>query len=67
MDLDKYQRFNFSGEREINPEILKKVIKDNKGNYYRIVPMELEFLQKYGLPLPEIHWLERIKLGFKFK
>jgi len=54
-------------EWKIDPEILKKVIKDDKGNYYKIVPMELEFLQKHGLPLPEIHWLERIKLWFKFK
>ena len=65
--LNEYQWFNANGQREINPEILKKVIKDEKWNYYRIVPMELEFLQKYGLPLPEIHWLDRIKLWFKFK
>ena len=66
-DLNNFQRFNFKWEREINPDILKKVIKDEKWNCYRIVPMELDFLQKHGLPLPEIHWLERIKLGFKFK
>ena len=65
--LDDFQWFDAQWERKINPEILKKVIKDEKWNYYRIVPMELEFLQKHGLPLPEIHWLERIKLGFKFK
>jgi len=47
--------------------ILKKVIQDEKGNFYRIVPMELEFLKKYGLPLPTVHWLDRIKLGFRFK
>ena len=64
--LDDFQWYNDTWEWEINPEILKKVIKDEKGNYYRIVPMELEFLQKYGLPLPELHRLERIKLGFKF-
>jgi hypothetical protein len=29
-DLNQYQRFTFSGEREINPDILKKVIKDDK-------------------------------------
>jgi hypothetical protein len=46
---------------------LEKVIKDEKQNYYRIMPMELQFLQKHGLPLPELHRLERIKLGFKFK
>ncbi len=65
--LNSYQWFDEQGNRKINPEILKKVIKDEKWNYYRIVPMELDFLQKHGLPLPEIHWLERIKLGFKFK
>jgi hypothetical protein len=27
--------------------------------------MEYDFLMKHELPLPEIHWLERIKLGFK--
>jgi len=66
-DFASYQWFNDKGEREIDPKILKKVIKDEKWNIYRIIPMELEFLQKYSLPLPEIHRLERIKLGFKFK
>ena len=66
-DLNSYQWFNDKWERTINPEILRKVIKDEKWNYYRIVPMELEFLQKHGLPLPELHWLDRIKLWFKFK
>jgi len=47
-------------------EILKKVIKDESGNYYRITKMEYNFLKKHDLPLPEIHWLDRIKLGFKF-
>lgn len=64
--LNEYQWFDSEGKRKINPEILKKVIQDEKWNFYRIIPMELEFLQKHGLPLPEIHWLERIKLGFKF-
>lgn len=66
-ELNDYQWFDESWVWKINPEILKKVIKDEKWNFYRIVPMELEFLQKHGLPLPEIHWLERIKLWFKFK
>ncbi len=47
-------------------EILKKVIRDKSWNYYRIVKMEYDFLKKYNLPLPEVHWLDRIKLGFKF-
>lgn len=45
--------------------ILKKVIKDKNWNYYRIVKMEYDFLKKHNLPLPEIHWLDRIKMGFK--
>ena len=66
-ELDQYQWFNPGLEREINPEILKKVIVDEKWNYYRIVKMEYDFLMKHWLPLPEIHWLDRIKLWFKFK
>jgi len=65
--LSDYQGFDENGNWKINPEILKKVIVDKDGNYYKIVPMEYDFLMKYGLPLPEIHWLERIKLGFKFQ
>jgi|GEM_PF-381792 len=64
--LSDYQGFDENGNWKINPEILKKVIIDSSGNYYKIVPMEYDFLMKYGLPLPEIHWLERIKIGFKF-
>lgn len=66
-DLASYQGYNQEGQREINSEILKKVIVDKKWNSYRIVKMEYDFLLKHGLPLPEIHWLERIKLWFKFK
>jgi len=66
-ELSNFQRIGFNGNREIDPNILKKVIKDEKGNCYRIVKMEYDFLVKYGLPLPELHRLERIKLGFKFK
>ena len=66
-DLAYYQWFDEQWNRKITPEILKKAIKDDKWNYYKIMPMELDFLQKHGLPLPEIHRLERIKLWFKFK
>ena len=65
--LSDFQWFDTNWNRQIDPEILKKVIVDEQGNYYTIQKLELEFLQKYGLPLPEIHWLERIKLGFRFK
>jgi hypothetical protein len=65
-NLLSYQGFDSNGNWKINPEILKKVIVDSNGNYYKIVPMEYDFLVKYELPLPEIHWIERIKLGFNF-
>ena len=66
-NLAQFQWFDSEGNWAINPDILKKVIKDEKWNVYRVVKMEYDFLMKYGLPLPEIHWLERIKLGFRFK
>ena len=64
-DLQHYQGYDMNGKWSINPIILKKVIQDEKGNMYRIIPMELQFLQKHELPLPEIHRLDRIKLGFR--
>jgi len=63
-ELDKYQWYNEDWDWKINPEILKKVIKDEKWNYYRIVQMEYDFLVKHNLPLPEIHWMDRMKLNF---
>lgn len=49
----------------IDPVILKKVIKDEDWDVYRIVKMEYDFLVKYGLPLPRMHWLQRLKGHFK--
>jgi hypothetical protein len=65
--LDKYQWYDENWKWQIDKEVLKKVIKDKKWNIYKIVPIEYDFLIKHSLPLPEIHWLDRIKLGFKFK
>ena len=65
--LSDYQWFDANWNRVIDPEILKKVVVDEKGNSYRIIKMEYDFLMKYWLPLPELHWLDRIKLGFRFK
>ena len=48
----------------IDPEILNVIISDEKGNYYRIVEMEYDFLMKHGLPLPTMYWLDRMKIGF---
>lgn len=60
-DLSDYQWYNEDSIWSISPEILKKIIKDDVGNYYRIVKTEYDFLIKHGLPLPELHWLERMK------
>jgi len=62
--IQDFQGHDKSWNWKINPEILKKVIKDEKWNYYRIVKMEYNFLVKHSLPLPEIHWMDRMKLNF---
>ncbi len=61
-DLNNYQGYDVNWNWQINPEILKKVIKDSNWNIYKIIKMEYDFLMKHSLPLPEIHWLDRIKL-----
>ncbi len=48
----------------IDPEIMNVVISDEQWNYYRIVKMEYDFLMKHALPLPTMHWLDRMKMGF---
>ncbi len=65
-ELNSFQWYDWRWKWQINKEILKKVIVDKNWNYYRIVKMEYDFLIKHWLPIPEIHWLDRIKLGFKF-
>ena len=63
-DLKHYQSWDSEWNWNINKDILNKVIKDEKGNYYRIIEMEYDFLMKYSLPLPELHWLDRMKINF---
>ena len=65
-DLDQYEEMK-DGVRTIDPAILKKVIRDEAGNVYRVIKMEYDFLMKYGLPLPRRHWLERLKGHFRVK
>ena len=62
-ELGKYEWNDKDWKWNINPDILKKVIVDDKWNYYKIIKMEYDYLMKYGLPLPEIHWMDRIKLN----
>ena len=63
-ELNNYQWYNQNWEWIINPEILKLIIIDEKWNYYRIIKEEYDFLIKHGLPIPELHWMDRIKLNF---
>ena len=64
LDLSDYEWFDINWKWKINSEILKKVIKDEKWDYYRIVKMEYDFLVKHDLPLPRLHWLDRMKVNF---
>jgi hypothetical protein len=63
-ELDQFENWK-EGEWYIDPEVMNIVISDEKGNYYRIVKMEYDFLMKHGLPLPQMHWLDRMKMGFR--
>jgi hypothetical protein len=64
-ELDQFQGYDTEWNWNIDPEVLKAVISDAKWNYYRIVKMEYEFLMKHSLPLPTMHWLDRMKMGFR--
>lgn len=67
LDLEQYESRNELWNRTIDSDILKKVIKDEQGNYYRIIPMEYKFLMQHGLPLPRKHRLDRMKENFRIK
>lgn len=64
-ELKDYEWWDSEWNWNISDEILKKVILDPQGNAYRIIPMELEFLRKYELPLPRKHRLDRMKENFR--
>ena len=64
-DLQKFQSFK-NGKWKIDPTIVEKIIKDEKGNYYKILKEEFDFLSLHWLPLPELHWLERIRINLNF-
>jgi len=65
-DLKNYEWYDVNWKWYIDIEILKKAIKDKKWNYYRIVKTEYDFLMKNWLPLPRMHWLDRIKEGLTY-
>lgn len=61
--LHEYENFeNWSWN--ISHDILDKVIQDDSWNAYRITKMEYDFLVKYWLPLPRLHWLDRLRSHF---
>ncbi len=66
-ELDQYEWYDNEWNRTINADILKKVIQDEQGNVYRIIPMEYKFLVKHWLPLPRKHRLERMKENFRIQ
>jgi len=45
-------------------KLLDTVIQDSKWNYYRIIKSELDFHKFYGIPLPTLHWMDRMKMHF---
>jgi len=59
--LSDYQSFDTNEKWQINPTILKKVVQDEKGNYYKIIKEEYDFLVKYKLPLPTSNRFERVR------
>ena len=63
-DLWKFEVY-INGQWILSEEILKKVIQDSEGNIYRVIKEEYDFLTKHELPLPRLHWMDRIKMCMK--
>jgi hypothetical protein len=63
-DLSAYEVL-INGQWIISEDILKKVIQDSEGNIYRVIKDEYDFLTKHALPLPRLHWMERVKMCMK--
>ena len=64
-ELAQFESFDEQWNWKLDETVCKRVILDEHGDAYRIIPMELEFLQKHGLPLPRKHWLTRMKENFR--
>ncbi|MDD3302360.1 MAG: hypothetical protein PHN31_02310 [Candidatus Gracilibacteria bacterium] len=63
-DLINYEGYDENENWFINPKILKFIIQDKKGNYYKVIKEEYDFLVKNSLPLPRLHRFDRMKLCF---
>jgi hypothetical protein len=64
-ELAQFESIDEQWNWKLDETVCKRVILDEHGDAYRIIPMELEFLQKHGLPLPRKHWLTRMKENFR--
>lgn len=64
-DLTQFESCSTDGVWSIDPNVMDYVIQDAQGNVYKIIKMEYDFLVKYGLPLPRLHWMERMKQHMK--
>ena len=64
-ELGQFESSDEQWNWKLDETVCKRVILDENGDAYRIIPMELEFLQKHGLPLPRKHWLTRMKENFR--
>lgn len=64
-ELSVFESVDEQWNRKLDEAVCKRVIVDENDDSYRIIPMELEFLQKYWLPLPRKHWLTRMKENFR--
>lgn len=58
-ELDQFE--SIKDGWKIDNSILQKIIRDDAGNFYRITPIELEFLTRCSLPLPRTHWADRMR------
>ena len=63
-ELGQFESTDEQWNWKLDETVCKRVILDENGDAYRIIPMELEFLQQHRLPLPRKHWLTRMKETF---
>lgn len=59
-DLNQFESTTNDGWK-IDTSVLKKIIRDDVGNYYRVTQIELDFLTRWNLPLPRTHWSDRMR------